>query len=227
MTSIYQRALGDDFDRLHPRVQERFGFSSADGVAHIGTGIMDEITRGAAITVPFLMFGTTRNLLFPEHGTGIPFTVANYAYTDRFGRETITWHRTFDFPERQRCFDATMIYSDQRNSIVDYLGTHQHVAADLNCWVDDEGGMNFTSRDQRCYEGPLRFWFPRPFTGHATVREWWDGDIDRYRIHVDVTNPILGHILGYRGSFTDRTVTIASPEEIPAAALPARQQERE
>jgi hypothetical protein len=227
MTSIYQRALGDDFDRLHPRVQERFGFSSIDAVAHIGTGVMDEITRGASITVPFLMFGTTRNLLFPEHGTAIPFTVANYAYTDRFGRETVTWHRTFDFPTRQRCFDATMIYSEQRDSIVDYLGTHQHVAADLNCWVDDEGGMNFTSGDQRCYEGPLRFRFPKPFTGHATVREWWDGDIDRYRIHVSVTNPILGHILGYRGSFTDRTVTVASSEAIPTAAIPARQQERE
>jgi len=227
MTSIYQQALGADFDRLHPKMQERFGFSSANGVAHIGTGVMDEITRGSAITVPFLMFGSTRNLLFPERGTNIPFTIANYAYTDQFGRETVTWHRTFDFPRRQRFFDATMIHSDERDSIVDYLGTHQHIAADLNCWADDEGGMNFTSGDQRCYEGPLRFRFPRPSTGHARVREWWDEDAECYRIRVDVTNPILGHVLGYRGSFTTRTVSIANAEEIPAAVIPVRQQVRQ
>lgn len=227
MTSIYQRALGSDFDRLHPKLQERFGFSSGDSVAHIGTGVMDEMTRGPAIAVPFLAFGTRRNLLFPEHGTGIPFTVANYAYTDRFGRETVTWHRTFEFPERRRYFDATMIYSGQHKSIVDYLGTHQHVAADLRCWADDEGGMNFTSGDQRCFEGPFRFRFPRAVTGHAAVREWWDEKTDRFRIQVDVSNPILGHILGYRGSFTDRTIPIADTGDIPAAAKPIREQRRE
>lgn len=227
MTSIYRRALGDDFDRLHPKMQERFGFSSDDGIAHIGTGVMDEITRGSAITIPFLMFGSTRNLLFPEHGTSIPFAIANYAYTDRYGRETITWHRTFTFADRQRSFDAAMIYSHRRESIVDYLGTHQHVAADLSCWVDGEGGINFASGEQRCYERSLRFQFPRPLTGHARVREWWDADLERYRIQVEVTNPILGHILGYRGSFTDQAVSVADATEIPVAAMPIREQERE
>ena len=32
MNSIYQRALGADFNRLHPQIQRRFGFSSANGV---------------------------------------------------------------------------------------------------------------------------------------------------------------------------------------------------
>ena len=38
MPSIYERALGTDFRRLHPKIQERFGFSSRDGVAAIGRG---------------------------------------------------------------------------------------------------------------------------------------------------------------------------------------------
>ena len=46
MPSIYQRALGADFDKLHPQIQERFGFTSHDGLASIGTGVMDEIWRG-------------------------------------------------------------------------------------------------------------------------------------------------------------------------------------
>ena len=43
MSSIYQRALGADFKRLHPQIQRRFGFSSSDGLASIGTGVMEEI----------------------------------------------------------------------------------------------------------------------------------------------------------------------------------------
>jgi Domain of unknown function (DUF4166) len=61
-----------------------------------------------------------------------------YAYVDRFGRGTGTWVRRFHFPRRTRTFDATMIYSKRRDTIVDYVGTHQHLAVDLHCWVDDE-----------------------------------------------------------------------------------------
>ena len=55
MTSIYQQALSpDDFRRLHPEIRRRFGFSSADRVAAIGRGVMEEIWRGAFYTLPFL-----------------------------------------------------------------------------------------------------------------------------------------------------------------------------
>lgn len=46
MTSIYQQALGHDFERLDPQMQWRFGFSSADEVCHVGTGVMEEVWRG-------------------------------------------------------------------------------------------------------------------------------------------------------------------------------------
>ncbi|CAN5561397.1 DUF4166 domain-containing protein [soil metagenome] len=226
MTSIYERALGDSFAHLHPKIQARFGFSSADGVAHIGTGVMDTMTRGRSITVPFLKFGATRHLLFPEYGTNIAFTIGNYAYVDRFGRETVTWHRTFDFVLRRRWFDATMIYSDTRATIVDYLGTHQHVAADLRCWADGKGGINFASGEQRCHEGLLNFRFPRAVTGHATVREWFDDDIDRHRIEVAVANPLVGPVISYRGTFTDDIVAITDPTAVTVAARPTRETER-
>lgn len=58
MTSIYQRALGSDFARLHPQVQRRFGFSSHDGIASIGRGVVQEVRRGALYTLPFLLVGT-------------------------------------------------------------------------------------------------------------------------------------------------------------------------
>lgn len=222
MTSIYRQALGSDFDRLHPRLQVRFGFSSEDGMAHIGTGIMDRVTRGSTLLVPFLAFGASRNLLFPDQGTNIPFTVANYAYVDRCGRETVSWHRTFEFSRRRRVFDAAMVYSSRRKVLVDYLGTHHHVAADLRCWVDDEGGINFASGAYRCFEGLIRFRFPSWSTALARAREWWDEDLGRYRIAVGITNPVFGHVLGYQGTFEDRTVPVVRPADIPLGVFPRR-----
>jgi hypothetical protein len=73
MTSIYQRVLQSDFERLHPMIQERFGLDSEKGVAAIGTGVMEEVWRGRFYTVPFLYFGTLRNIMFPETGKNVPF----------------------------------------------------------------------------------------------------------------------------------------------------------
>ena len=98
MTSIYQRALGSDFTRLHPQIQRRFGFSSTDNVAAIGRGVMDEIWKGRFYTLPFLYVGTWRRIMFPETGRNIPFTIENYAFVDQFGRETVSWIRTFRVP---------------------------------------------------------------------------------------------------------------------------------
>jgi hypothetical protein len=72
--------------------------------------------------------------MFPEHGTDIPFTIENYAYVDPLGRETVSWVRTFSTKKTRR-FDAYMIYSEERGCIVDYLGTHQHLAVDIEVSV--------------------------------------------------------------------------------------------
>jgi hypothetical protein len=226
MTSIYQEVLGDDFARLHPKIQWRFGFSSADGVCQIGTGVMDEIWRGRAFTLPFLLLGSTRRVLFPSRGRDVPFTISNYAYVDGFGRETITWSRRFKMHRKYRAFDATMVRSQERGLIVDYLGTHQHLAVDIHCSVDDEGAMCLRSGDQRFYEGRIGFKFPALLTGVATVREWWDESAERFRIDVSVANRLFGPLFGYRGSFT----VVQRPcalEEIPLDVRPLREERRE
>jgi hypothetical protein len=226
VTSIYQRVLGDDFARLHPKIQERFGFSSADGVASIGTGVMDEIWRGPAYTLPFLRLGSWRNLLFPERGTDVPFTVENYAYRDRFGRETVTWVRTFEMPTVRRRFDATMIYSESRDVVVDYLGTHQHLAVDLALSVADNGGLRLTSGEQRFYEGLIAFRFPLALSGDAEVVEWYDDAAERFAIDVRVTNRHLGPLFGYRGTFTADHRDVRATG-VPPSVKPVREERRE
>lgn len=226
MTSIYRQVLGDDFERLHPRMQWRFGFSSVDETCQIGTGVMDQVWHGPWWTMPFLLLGSTRRVLFPARGHDVPFTITNHAYIDRFGRETVTWSRRFEFPRRTRAFDATMILSKRRDTVVDYLGTHQHLAVDIHCSVDDEGAMCIRSGEQRFYEGPIAFRFPLLLSGTAEVREWWDEALERFRIEVQVSNRLLGPLFGYRGSFTvdERP---CSPDEIPLDVRPVREERRE
>ena len=60
-----------------------------------------------------------------------------------------------------------MIFSEERRQIVDYLGTHQHLAVDLELRADAEGALCLRSAAQRFYEGPIAFNFPLLFSGVA------------------------------------------------------------
>ncbi len=204
MKSIYEQALGEKFSLLHPRIQERFGFSSRDNLACIGTGTMDELWHGKPYTLPFLYVGSVRRIMFPERGRSIPFTIRNYAYVDEYGRETVTWIRNFATRTPRR-FDAYMIFSQQRERIVDYLGTHQHLAVDIDLAVDERGGLRLRSGAQRFYEGFLD---------------------QRFHIEVNVANRIWGPLFGYRGSFDIEWRTV-SRVEVPADILPVRCERRE
>ena len=82
-------------------------------------------------------------------------------------------------------------------SIVDYLGSHQHLAVDIDLSVDDEGGLSLRSGAQRFYEGLIGFDFPMLFSGMADVREWYDEATHRFRIAVDVRNRTWGRLFGY------------------------------
>lgn len=216
-TSIYERALGDDFDDLHPKIQERFGFTSADDVACLGRGTMEYVRNGGPHVLPFLWFGATHNTMFPEENTAVPFTIRNYAYEDAFGRETVTWLRTFDMPRRRR-FDAAMIYSEERDRIVDYLGTHHHLAVDIHLSVSEAGGIQIQTGAQRlCVLGrgtPFPLWL----SAQATVHEWYDEDAETFRISVDVSNPLLGPVFEYRGSFDVEWIDC---ERVPDTARPS------
>lgn len=223
MNSIYEKVLGDDFQRLHPRIQERFGFCSEDGVASIGRGTMERLWHGPWWTLPFLRLGAFRRIMFPETGTNVPFTIRNYAYRDALGRETVTWVRNFETRTPRR-FDAYMIYSEARGRIVDYLGTHQHLAVDLDLSVGENGGLRLVSGAQRFYEGPVAFSFPMLFSGEAEVCEWFDDETGRFRIEVVVSNRRFGRLFGYTGSFDVETVRDA---QVPVDLLPRRTERRE
>lgn len=225
--SIYRRAMGDEFDRLHPKIQERFGFDSNSGIASVGRGVMEVMERGPWWTVPFLWVGSLRHIMFPETGRDVPFTVHNYAYADRYGRETVSWVRHFELPRRRRWFDATMVYSEQRQRLIDYIGNQQHLAVDMRCTVDPEtGGLRLQSGEQRLYEGWIAFKFPLFASGIAEVIEWYDDEAEEFRITVDVRNRVFGLLFSYRGRFQAEFFPVEQ-DRIPPFVKPLREERRE
>lgn len=219
MTSIFQQAIGAGFDHLHPKLAERFSVGLHSGLACLATGVMSSIWHKNGLTVPFLRLGAAWHILFPERGRNVPFTLENWPYRDRFGRETVTFNRTFELPRRRRRFDATMVYDHATGRLVDYLGTHQHLAAELWFEPDGHGGLVIRSGEQRFRMYSVDARVPRVLTGQAEVRERFDAVDGRFHITVRVTNRWLGPLFGYQGSFVCRYVDIRQAPA-PACAKP-------
>lgn len=224
MTSLFERALGQaEFARLHPMIRRRFSVGLDSGESCAGHGVMDRVWHGGRWVRPFLRVGGSRNILVPQTGRDIPFTIENVPYLDSFGRETVTFVRTFTFPQRTRRFDATMVYSPERDLVVDYLGTHQHLATDLHFEVDATGALLVRSGEQRFREGRVDARVPQWITGDALVRESYDDAAQRFRIDVSVTNRRFGPLFGYHGSFTATFAPLT--ERGPRAGLQPRREE--
>ncbi|MGJ5891329.1 DUF4166 domain-containing protein [Streptomyces niveiscabiei] len=201
MTSIFRTAMGDAaFSRLHPELRRRFSVGLASGEACTGRGVMSRIWHGPAFVKPFLALGTTRNILVPRTGRDIPFVIENVPYLDSYGRETVTFVRTFSFPSRQHRFDAQMVLGPH-GTILDYLGTHQHLATDLRLHAEPDGSLLIRSRQHRFREGPVDVRVPQLIGADAEVRESYDEAAGVFRIQVRVVNRWFGPLFGYEGWF--------------------------
>ncbi|WP_426366187.1 DUF4166 domain-containing protein [Streptomyces sp. E-08] len=226
MTSIFRKAMGDAaFERLHPELQRRFSVGIASGELCVGRGVMDHIWHGPAFVKPFLALGGLRNILLPRTGRDVPFTIENVPYADSYGRETVTFVRTFDLPGGPRRFDATMVHSPERDCVLDYLGTHQHLASDLHPTAEHDGSLLITSGEHRFREGPLDLRVPELVGARAEVRESFDERTGRFRIDVRVVNRYFGPLFGYRGSFTATYADVRS-HGVRAGLRPVREEVR-
>jgi len=103
-----------------------------------------------------------------------------------------------------------MIHSPERGRIVDYLGTHQHLAVDIEMTVDETGGVKLKSGAQRFYEGPIA---------------WFDDAIGKFRIEVNVHNKTWGPLFGYQGMFDVEWKR--GVDKVPDELLPKRFELRE
>ncbi|GAX51416.1 hypothetical protein SO3561_02918 [Streptomyces olivochromogenes] len=223
--SIFRTAMGADFDRLHPELRRRFSVGLAGGEACTGHGVMDRVWHGRGFVKPFLALGGTRNILVPRAGRNVPFMIENVPYADTFGRETVSFVRTFDLPGRSRRFDAQMVLSPKGDRVLDYLGTHQHLASDLHLRAEPDGSLLIRSGEHRFREGPVDVGVPELIGADAEVRESFDDSTGRFHIQVRVVNRHFGPLFGYEGSFR-ATYTDVRTRGVRPGLRPVREEAR-
>lgn len=223
--SIFRTAMGADFDRLHPELRRRFSVGLAGGEACTGHGVMERIWHGRGFVKPFLALGGTRNILVPRAGRNVPFMIENVPYADTFGRETVSFVRTFDLPGRPRRFDAQMVLSPKGDRVLDYLGTHQHLASDLHLSAEPDGSLLIRSGEHRFREGPVDVRVPELIGADAEVRESYDDSTGRFRIRVRVENRRFGPLFGYEGTFR-ATYTDVRTRGVRPGLRPVREEAR-
>lgn len=214
VTGVYEYALGDAADDLHPKVRDRYALGPDDGYATVGTGRMD-ITRGT-LAVPALYAMTTRDMLFPESGEDVPLTVTTVGFRDDAGREALTTRREFDFDGTRRRFDSTTVWDAETGRLFDFLGSGGLVVSELHPRVEDgalvvEGGHQWLRVAGRYL--PI----PGPLAVDVEVRDRYDEAEERFHVTATVESALAGHILGYRGAFTQdrREMETVTPEWRP------------
>lgn len=224
--SIYQRALGDQFHLLHPQLQKKFGLHSTSGLMIVSSGMMKRIWGGKAIMTPFFKLSAKRHISFPERGENIPFTLENAAYVDPFGREAVAWIRRFSFPQVVRNFDATMVYSEQKRMVIDYVGTCQSWVTSLSLHVLQGGGLRIETGPQRLNLPLLKSFIPFPLLGRGIIDEWYDDLNECFQVRVHIQQPWFGTILAYEGEFTAEYVPVKK-ENLPDYVFPEHFQRKE
>lgn len=224
VNSVVRTAMGAAFDDLHPKVQWRFGLSSGDGLSQAGVGVMEEMTHSALVPPPVLWLGRRRGLFPAGKARDVPFTVANYAYVDDLGRETLAFVRRFAFVGNAQGMNSVMVTPARPADgfALDYLGFHSDMIVHTECTVDADGGVVLESGPPSV--GGVRI--PQLASALTSAREWWDEDEQRHRISIDVTSPVLGTLFHYHGWFTAEAQTCAA-SDIPDDAKPSRVVERE
>ncbi|MHA7262530.1 DUF4166 domain-containing protein [Arthrobacter sp. TMN-37] len=219
MRSIYQEVLGRDFDRLQPELREYFGLHAGSGLAGVGTGVFDVAGCPAWFARPAFRLTALDNAFFPEYGTGVPFTIANYPHVDPFGRPALTARRVIRFSTADRVFEDTTALQDGR--LTDYVGSRRRMATALACSVTPEGHMRMLSTRTRVFAG-IRLPLPDALGARAYMEQWWDGQ--RFRIQTRVVHRQLGTLLVYAGAFDYELQ--AFDGVLPADARPRRWEER-
>jgi Domain of unknown function (DUF4166) len=198
--SIYKQAMGSDFNRLHPMLQQRYDLT--DGTIFKASGFMTEIRGGPKWLYPLFRAGIRWKLLFPENGENIPFTIKNSAFVGDTGNSQVHWERIFHFGKKRRYFNALMRLDAKRLVIEDYLGEPRLFYSDLAFHVADDGHLTIQSLGQRLVLGKIEIPLPKVFQGLATVTEKYDDERRLYQIQVTVRNPMIGTVFSYEGTFS-------------------------
>ena len=201
---IYKQAMGAEFYRLQPELQDYFSLAPGSGTYGVGEGSFDVVGCRQSWLRPLLRLTAGEQAFFPEYGERVPFRIENHAHLDPFGRSSLTARREIFFPGSTRIFqDTTSVAADPgaqdgapdagpqapgggpsreaapaapntRARLVDYVGRYRRLVTDLNLRATPEGRLRGVSEASRLFLGPLRLPLPEALDAKAYAEQWWD-----------------------------------------------------
>jgi hypothetical protein len=224
--SAYRTQMGLDFEKLHPQIQKRFDFSTANNIAIIGKGTMEKIWNGNKLAVFVLKLLSKSNILFPRIGENIEYEIHNYPYFDQGGREVHSMNRVFFFPDEEQRFDGTALYSEKKKQIVEYLGLSHDMVFEMELSAEENGAIKFTSGRQFAFFLGLQFPVPSFVRGDIELLEWYDDDSQRFYLDLKVKSKLLGPLFGFSGWFDIEYIDFTG-KQIPVKFKPTRYESKE
>jgi hypothetical protein len=186
--SPWQRALGDDFERLHPRLHAYFAAIPPGRVGR-GEGTFDRVGTPRRWFWPALLLLQRRRILFPVWERDVPFTIENRAEAG-----ALRAVRTFHLRSGVRVM-ADLVAFD--GSLVDRLGDGGRLRARLVASVV-EGELQLVSTSTHWG------WIPLPFAPRVRLTERFDDTAGRQHVALRLESPVLGCVYEYSGYFDYR-----------------------
>ncbi|EMA54548.1 DUF4166 domain-containing protein [Halococcus salifodinae] len=216
MTGVYEHALGAEADELHQKVRERYSTDPDDDAICVGRGKMD-ISRGTHV-LPALYAMAGQNLLFPEAGHDVPFSVRTAGFRDETGREVLATIREFRFGRKRRRFDSLTVWDAANERLLDFLGTDGLLVSELHPHVE-AGALVVKAGKQWLRLGDRYVPMSGPLAVDVGVRDRYDDADEQYHVTATIENTLAGHVLSYRGAFTQE---MERDETVPDNMRPTR-----
>lgn len=192
--SAYVTALGDQFDRLHPVLQQYFA-PIPPGHVGIGHGTFDRVGTPKKWLWPVIYLLQRRSIIWAGWKQGVPFRVWNRSVgLARTGqREFLLPGKTWTMHDR--------VSSGPDGSVIDVLGKPGLLAVRFNISVQS-GALQMTSTHVGLRLGRHMFTAPGWISPTATLTEEIDQDFGRQRVSAIINAPLVGRIYEYGGTFT-------------------------
>lgn len=187
--SIYARALGADFARLHPELQR---FFSTDTVTASGT--FAEAGSRLALMRPLLGITARFGLLFPEFGREVPFTIEVSPVSDA----AVATVRRLRFATGIRTMaDRTTLVAGR---LVD-VHARGRLLVEMTVTATPEGALRARSGRARLRLGRALIPVPAPA---VQLTQTYDEARAEFTIDVSMRVPGVGEVFAYRGRFTTK-----------------------
>lgn len=194
MGSLIKQHLGEDWDKLHPDVQQRFSKDPDIGETILYRGKID--TKCSCTGWLFAHF--TRivgNPLTPYEGKHIPLDVRLFR---KNGTDGICWQRTYHFPDKKPYIVISIKKSGRHGEMLECVGGGFGMVLDVYA---ENQQLHFKSTRYFWRLGHFRLPLPHFITPGETHVIHADKGEGNFRFTIGMTHPWLGRTFFQDGLF--------------------------